>query len=543
LRFVETNDKINRYMKIPHTFTIVFSLVLLCAIATWFVPGGAFARKTVEIDGATRSVVVADSFQYTENVPQTWQVFTAFFNGFKKTANIIVFILMIGGAFWVLNSTNAINIGIFSFLRSTEKLQKNRWFKKINVNGIVITLLMLMFSLFGAVFGMSEECIAFIIIFVPLAISMGYDSVTGLLMCYVAAHVGFAGAMLNPFTIGIAQGLSGLPTFSGLEYRMLCWLILTVIAIVFTLWYAGRVKKNPTKSFMYQLDSYWRNKAAETQDVHETKKSTKGTWAVFGIISLVLIYCAALFTHSDISIGNSTFHIILFPVIAAIFIPFGFYSAYKSAHSYILSLLLLTIVLLVVGVLGYDWYVGEIAGLFFAMGIASGFAFSITFDKIVRLFLEGCKDIMNAALVVGMAGGIIIILEDGKIMDTILYGVSQTMSDAGKTGSVGAMYFIQSVINILIPSGSAKAALTIPMMAEFSDIIGVSRQLTVLAFQFGDGFTNIITPASGVLIGCLGIARVPYSKWLKFIFPFLFILMIIGFFLLLPPLFMHFNGY
>jgi uncharacterized ion transporter superfamily protein YfcC len=150
---------------------------------------------------------------------------------------------------------------------------------------------------------------------------------------------------------------------------------------------------------------------------------------------------------------------------------------------------------------------------------------------------------MNAALVVGIAGGIIIILEDGKIIDTILYGVSQTMSGAGKTGSVGAMYFIQSVINILIPSGSAKAALTIPMMAEFSDIIGVSRQLTVLAFQFGDGFTNMITPASGVLIGCLGIARVPYSKWLKFIFSFLCILLVIGFFLLLPPLFMHFNGY
>ena len=530
-------------MKIPHTFTIVFCLVIICAVATWVVPGGEFARETIEIEGVSRSVVVADSFQYTEHSPQTWQLFTSFFNGFKKTSNIIVFILMIGGAFWVLNSTNAINIGIFSFLRSTEKLQKNRWFKKINVNNIVIMLIMLMFSLFGAVFGMSEECIAFIIIFVPLAISMGYDSVTGLLMCYVAAHVGFAGAMLNPFTIGIAQGLSGLPTFSGLEYRALCWIILTVIAIVFTLWYARRVKKNPKKSFMYELDSFWRQKAADTQEVHETQKSSGATWVVFGIISAVLIYCAFAFTYSNISLGNNTFTITLFPVIAAVFIPFGFYTAYQSAHSYILSLLLLTIVMLVVGVLGYGWYVGEIAGLFFAMGIASGFAFGIKFDKIIRLFLDGCKDIMNAALVVGIAGGIIIILEDGKIIDTILYGVSQTMSGAGKTGSVGAMYFIQSVINILIPSGSAKAALTMPMMSEFSDIIGVSRQLTVLAFQFGDGFTNMITPASGVLIGCLGIARVPYSKWLKFFFPFLCILLIIGFLLLLPPLFISFNGF
>jgi uncharacterized ion transporter superfamily protein YfcC len=212
-------------------------------------------------------------------------------------------------------------------------------------------------------------------------------------------------------------------------------------------------------------------------------------------------------------------------------------------HSYILSLLLLTIVILIVGVLGYGWYVGEIAGLFFAMGIAAGFAFHFTFDKVIRLFLEGCKDIMNAALVVAIAGGIIIILEDGKIIDTILYGVSQAMSGAGKVGAVGAMYGVQTLINIIIPSGSAKAALTIPMMAEFSDIIGLSRQMTVLAFQFGDGFTNMITPTSGVLIGCLGMARIPFSKWLKFFLPFLLVLLVIGFMLLLPPLFVQFNGF
>ena len=150
---------------------------------------------------------------------------------------------------------------------------------------------------------------------------------------------------------------------------------------------------------------------------------------------------------------------------------------------------------------------------------------------------------MNAALVVAIGGGIIIILEDGKIIDTILYGVSQMMASAGEVGSLGAMYFIQTVINVLIPSSSAKAVLTIPMMAEFSDIIGVSRQMTVLAYQLGDGFTNMITPTSGVLIGCLGMARIPYSKWLKFFMPFLCILIIIGFLLLLPPLIIQFNGF
>ena len=146
-------------------------------------------------------------------------------------------------------------------------------------------------------------------------------------------------------------------------------------------------------------------------------------------------------------------------------------------------------------------------------------------------------------MVVGLAGGIMVMLEDGKIIDTILHGISQAMSGSGKEGALTVMYLIQNGLNILIPSGSAKAALTIPMMAEFSDIVGLSRQVTVLAFQFGDGFTNMITPTSGVLIGCLGIARVPYVKWMKFIFPFIIALIILGFLLLLPAIYLPLHGF
>ena len=177
------------------------------------------------------------------------------------------------------------------------------------------------------------------------------------------------------------------------------------------------------------------------------------------------------------------------------------------------------------------------------MGLAAGLAFNTRFDQLIRQFLEGCGDMLTPALVVGIAGGIIIILQDGKIIDTILYGASNLMADTGKEGAVGGMYLIQNLLNLIIPSGSAKAALTIPMMAEFSDLMGISRQINVLAFQFGDGFTNMITPTSGVLIGALGIARVPYAKWAKFIFPFILILIIIGFLLLLPTIYLPLNGF
>jgi uncharacterized ion transporter superfamily protein YfcC len=244
-----------------------------------------------------------------------------------------------------------------------------------------------------------------------------------------------------------------------------------------------------------------------------------------------------------LKIGLNEFNICLLPIITIGYLILGFFALRKSVHNFILSILLLTVIILVVGVLGYQWYIMEIAGLFFAMGISTGFAYKMKLDKIMRLFLDGCKDIMVAAMVVGLAGGIMVMLEDGKIIDTILHGISQAMSGSGKEGALTVMYLIQNGLNILIPSGSAKAALTIPMMAEFSDIVGLSRQVTVLAFQFGDGFTNMITPTSGVLIGCLGIARVPYVKWMKFIFPFIIALIILGFLLLLPAIYLPLHGF
>jgi uncharacterized ion transporter superfamily protein YfcC len=243
--------------KIPHTYVIIFYIVILAAVATWFVPGGQYVKEinsetgkeqvvyeTVKIDGED---VLQPKFEYVESNPQTWQIFAAMFKGFEKQAGIIVFILMVGGAFWIMNQSKAIDVGIFAFLNLTQKLEKVSFLKAIGVNNIVLTMIMIMFSIFGAVFGMSEETIAFIVILVPLAISMGYDSITGVAIVFVAAGLGFAGAILNPFTIGIAQGIAELPLFSGIEYRIVTWLIINFVGITYILWYANKVKKNPQK--------------------------------------------------------------------------------------------------------------------------------------------------------------------------------------------------------------------------------------------------------------------------------------------------------
>jgi len=470
--------------RIPHTFTIVFALIVFAAVLTWVVPAGEFLRETVDVNGSTREVVVNNSFHYTERAPQTWQIFSALFNGFVDKADIIIFILMVGGAFWILNNSHAIDVGVMAFLRWVKRLSRYKMVKKLGVENIIITLVMLLFSLFGAVFGMSEETIAFVVVFIPLAIQMGYDSIVGVCMCYVAAHVGFAGAMLNPFTIGIAQGIADLPLFSGLEYRLFCWVVLTIIGIAFVLWYARKVKARPESSPVYKLDDYWRSRMQSTEDSRLSVRQT-----------LILI------------------------------------------------LFFITIIALVLGVLKFGWYIEEISALFLAMGIIAGIIDRQGADNIAKLFLAGCKDILSAALVVGLASGIIFILRDGRVIDTILYGLTRSLAQVGDVASLGAMYVFQTLLNVVMPSGSAKAALTMPIMSQFADLIDVSRQTTVLAFQFGDGFTNMLTPTSGVLIGVLGMARIPYGTWLKWVWKFILALIVIGFVLMLPTLWLDLPGF
>lgn len=521
---------------------IVFSFIVAAAVLTWLVPGGEFERESVTVNGLEREIIIQDSFHFVENEPQTWQVFSALFDGFVDKADIIVFIIIIGGAFWVMNESKAIDVGIQTFLVQVRKLDRLKFFRFLGVDNIVITLIMLVFSIFGATFGMSEETIAFTIIFIPLAISMGYDSIVGVSMCFVAAGLGFAGALLNPFTIGIAQGLSDLPLFSGIEYRLFCWVIINTIGIAWILRYASRLRRSPESSIVYEEDAYWRSR--KSVDLKEMKYYTPlSAWITYFILSGVMIAFSVTDPLITMKIGNSEYEGYFLPLVTIIFIVTGFFSLRKSLHFYILNLLAFTIVYLIVGVMGFSWYVKEIATLFLVLGLVSGIAMNSSANEIVKQFTAGMKDILTAAFVVGLAGGILVILEDGKIIDSLLYYMSRSMQEFGKIASVSMMYFIQTMINIVIPSGSAKAALTMPMMSQFSDLIGVSRQATVMAFQFGDGFTNMITPTSPVLIGVLGIARIPYEKWVKWIIPFMVMLIVTGWLLLLPTVMMDLAGF
>ena len=496
-------------MKIPNTYVIIFSVLLLCAVATWFIPGG---------------------------VPQTWQVFSALFEGFSQQAGIIAFVLIIGGAFWIVNSTKAVDAGISRFIESTRKLERFELIRALGVGNIVIVLVMLLFGVFGAVFGMSEETIAFVAVVIPLAKSLGYDEIVGVCMVYVAAHVGFAGAMLNPFTVGIAQDMSGLPLFSGIEYRTLCWAVLMLITITCVLIYAAKVKKSRLACEV--------NASAKIEKVNEVKAGL-GAWISFGVISLVLVlFCYFYASDCVVKIGQGEFSAPwLLWTVSALFTLLSVISLRSSAQMYILNMLMFAIVFMVVGVMGYGWYLPEICALFMALGIAAGISAGNAADDIAKEFVAGAKDIFSAALIIGFAAGIIYVLKNGNAIDPMLNSMAASLEDAGKTGALGLMYGIQTFLNLFIPSASAKAAVTMPIMAPFSDMIGLSRQATVLAFQFGDGFTNMITPCSGVLMAVLSVAKIPYAQWFKFIWKFILLLLVVGFLLLLPTVLMTLPGF
>ena len=434
-----------RKLKVPNTYVIIAVIIALCAVLTWFVPGGQY----VKADDGTLSYEAVDA------VPQTWQVLSAVYHGFVKQAGIIVFILVVGGAFWLLNATGAVEAGIQRFIARIGKRDI-----------LVLVALTVLFSLAGAVFGMSEETIPFVGIVVPLVVSMGYDAFMGMLVVYVASNVGFSSAFLNPFTVGIAQGMADLPLFSGMGYRIFCWAFLTLLMVVFVWFYARkRTRKEPS----------------------------------------------VILSASEESARPLT-----------------------KRQSWILVVLLLTVVALIVGVTCWDWYMPEITGLFLGMGIVCGIIAGFSANKIADELIAGARDILSAALVVGFASGIIVILQDGKVVDSILHGMQEGLDGSSPVASLSAMYGIQALINFIIPSATAKAAITIPIMAPFADMVGVSRQAMVLAFQFGDGFTNMVTPTSGVLVAALAMARIPYAKWVKWVWKGVLVLLVLGLLLLLP---------
>jgi uncharacterized ion transporter superfamily protein YfcC len=458
-------------IKVPNTLILLSSLLVIAAALTLVIPAGEFDR-TKGFQGL--DVVVPGSYKQIENVSQfNLNILLAPIKGFMAASEIIVFILFVGGAFYVFQRTQAIDSGIKALAKAHKK--------SAMVRKMLIPIFMVIFSLGGATFGMSEETIPFIMIFIPLSLVLGYDTVTGVAIPFVGASTGFAAAFMNPFTIGIAQGIAGLPPMSGIGYRLIIWVICTTVAIWFVMRYAARVKKDPKSSITYE------------QDLDKRKDLRVEDLENFG--------------------------------------------GMDKRHTAVLVTFLIGILTVVFGVLNYGWYIKEICAVFLATGILTGIVGGLTANEISDSFVAGAKDLISTAFVVALSKALLIIASDGKIIDTILYAFSAPLDGLHPIGSSIVMLFVQKVIVFFVPSGSGQAALTMPVMAPLSDILGVSRQTAVLAFQFGEGFANMIIPTSAVTMGILTLAKIPYEKWAVWVLPLEIIFIILACLLMIPPYF------
>ena len=295
-----------------------------------------------------------------------------------------------------------------------------------------------------------------------MALSLGYDSITGTSIPFLGAAAGFAGAMMNPFTVGIAQSIAELKLYSGIEYRLVIWLISTVSMIVFVMRHAARVQKNPQLSPVYEQDQ------GRRADLH-----IDGTER-------------AVFTRN---------------------------------HKLVLVLFSAAMLFLIYGVLAFGWYINEIAALFLGLGIVCGVAGRLKMGHMTDSFKKGAQGMVGVALIIGCARAILVVASDGKILDVMLHGFSGIIAGVHPVLAAQAMFVTQCIINFFVHSGSGQAALTMPIMAPLADAVGISRQTAVLAFQFGEGWINPVLPTSGVTMGVLGMAQISWEKWFRWMLP------------------------
>ncbi len=442
-------------IRVPHTYVLLFGLMLLAAISTWIIPAGSYGR--VIQDG--REIIDPNSFRPVQGKPAGMpSLLMAFPRALAEVADIVFYIFIIGGAFGVLNRTGAIQAGIHSLVR---KLGGRR--------AVLLVLLTFIFAFGGGSIGIAEETLVFLPALLLLARSLGYDSLVAGGIALVGANAGFASAFMNPFTVGVAQGIVGLPLFSGLEFRLVLWAIMTTITILFLTRYAARVRTNPETSLMYELD---RQRILPGEADNSEKFSRR--------------------------------------------------------HGAVLFVALAALVILAHGALRWHWGIRELSGLFFGLAVIAGPVGKLSADETAASFIKGAAELTYAALVVGLARSILVILRDAQVMDTLTHSLAATIRHWPSSLSAAGIYIIQNILNFFVPSGSGQAAVSMPILAPLGDLLGITRQTNVLAYQLGNGLTNIFVPTQGYFMAALGILGIPWSKWVRWLMPLLLIWLAIG---------------
>ena len=434
--------------KLPHIYVLLAIIIVLCAAASWVLPAGEFDRAANE---AGKMLVVPGTYHAVEPSPVgPFQMLQAVYNGMVDAGGVVFFVFMSYASIGLIIGTGAFN-GLVAGLLKVLK-------GKMRV--IIIPIFITLIGAASSTIGLFEETFPFIPIFVGIACAMGYDAIVGLAIVAVGAGLGYSGAVMNPFTVGMAQSIAELPVMSGAGFRIACHAAMIIVASAYTMRYAAKIQADPTKSLLYGTEM-----GKMTVDPSEVEKHP------FGIREMLVLLTLAV-----------------------------------------------GIVVLVYGTKTYGWYFSELCAVFLIMGIVSSIIMGWSPNAIAQKIAASFTDIAMACMMIGIARGILVVLNDGKIIDTVVYGLSVPLSQLPRWLAGEAMLLVQTMLNFLIPSGSGQAVVSIPIMAPLADLLNIPRQIAVLAFQFGDGLSNIMWPTAFAPVVC-GIAGVKIEKWWKWFVP------------------------
>jgi len=339
-----------------------------------------------------------------------------------------------------------------------------------NREWLLILMVAALFSVFGGLGIIANSSIAFIPIGIILARAMRMDAIVGVSIIYLGAYSGFAVGFLDPQTTGFAQQIAQIPLFSGLSLRLVLYVIIVGATIAYIIWYANRVKNDPQKSILSD-NPFPKLEEKSMDDVDEKLTSTQLT------VLLVLVAGIAIYVY---------------------------------------------------GVFQLDWDINEMAGIFVALAILTALISKMGANQMVEEFLNGAKRVLYGALIIGMARSIVVVLENGQVLDTVVHSMAVVLEPFSSVMGAIAMFIGNGLFNLVVTSGSGQAAIVMPIMTPLADLMDIPRQVAVQAYTLGDGFTNIITPLSGVLMANLAIAGIPWTKWLKFALPLVGIWYVIG---------------
>lgn len=452
----------------PHVLTLIFFLIVVVAVLTWILPSGQFERAVMETSTGERSVAVAGTYHAVDKITE---------DGTNLRQGIAQVLMAPGKGIQSIIEVLAFVFiigGVFQILAKTEALNLGiqKIVKKLGKKDVlIIPILMMLFGLGGSTFGMSDELVPFYLLIMPIMFAMGYDSMTTFMTICLAATVGYAASTVNPFCVLIAQGIAGIQGNPQLVFRMVQWMIMMALIIAFVTIRAQKVKKNPESSITYKDDIHKKQEIASEVDFDaEMTVNQKAVMAIF-VAGMVLV---------------------------------------------------------VVGLVKFGWYMNELSMCFLGMGILIGIAGGFGEREIAEEFLNGVKDIAFAAMVIGFCSGIMVIAEDGMIIDTILNALSNLVANSNNAVFAGVMYLVQSVLTLLVPSSSGLAALSMPIMAPLCDLHGVNPEAAVTALQYGNQLTNLMSPVAGTTVAGLAICKITFGQWWKTIWKVFLIMAVLA---------------